>query len=501
MTGFVVFVLYLVALLGIGLASNRVFRGTGQDFFTASSTIGPFMLLMSLFGATMTSFALVGSTSETYVRGIGVYGLMASWAAIVHPLMFVIIGVPVWHLGQRYGYVTQVQYLKDRFRSPLLGWIILPMLVLLVVPYLLIAIQSAGITVSAVTKGAFPTVFVDEAGQPTGIPAWITGALIVAVTLVYINIGGIRAAAWANALQTAVFLAVAAVTFVAMSIKLGGPVEAIAKTAALHPERLVREGNISQLEFLSYGLVPLSVGTFPHLFQHWLTARSADSFKLTAVAHPLLVMCVWLPCVFVGLWAAGEVNLPPEKAAAVLGAMVNKLASPVMAAVLTAGIVAAIMSSLDSQFLALGTMATEDLLLVLYPGADERTTVWWARAFTAGIGLLTWGLSFYTTRGIFEMGVWCFSGFAGLVPVVLAALYWRRATAAGAIAAVLAVAVTWCALFFGREAGEALPLGVMPVTFIVGASVLALVGVSLATTPPPPEVLARFFPDRSRRPA
>ena len=304
MTGFVVFVLYLAALLGIGFASNRVFRGTGQDFFVASSTIGPFMLLMSLFGATMTSFALVGSTAETYTRGVGVYGLMASWAAIVHPLMFVIIGVPVWHLGQRYGYVTQVQYLKDRFQSNALGWIVLPMLVLLVVPYLLIAIQSAGLTVSAVTKGAFPTVFVDPAGQPSGIPAWITGAVIVAVTLVYINTGGIRAAAWANALQTGVFLAVAAVTFVAMSIKLGGPGAAIAKAAAVHPELLVREGNIGQMELLSYGLVPLSVGTFPHLFQHWLTARSAESFKLTVVLHPVLVMCVWLPCVFVGLWAA-----------------------------------------------------------------------------------------------------------------------------------------------------------------------------------------------------
>jgi SSS family solute:Na+ symporter len=496
-TGLIVFLVYLVALLGIGFASNRVLRSTESDFFLAGGTIGPFMLLMSLFGATMTSFALVGSTAETYVRGVGVYGLMASWAAVVHPLMFTFIGVPIWHLGRRYGYVTQVQLFRDRFRSEALGWLLIPLLVGWVVPYLLIAIESAGITVTAVTKGALPTILVDAAGQPTGVPEWLTGMLLIGVTLVYINTGGLRAAAWANALQTAVFLAVAAITFIALAWTLGGPAEAMAKTVAAHPERLIREGNIGQLEFLSYGLVGLSVGMFPHIFQHWLSAKDGNAFKLTVVLHPLLVMCVWLPCVMVGLWAAGELSLPPAQAGRVLGAMVSAHASPVMGAVLTAGIVAAIMSSLDSQFLALGTIATEDILLRLRPGADEVTRVRWGRGFTVLIGFVTWALSFVTDRGVFELGVWCFSGFAGLVPLALAALYWRRATAAGAIACVLAAGGSWGWLFLqGQGGGEKfLFFGLMPVAVIFGASSAALILVSLVTAPPEDEVLARFFPE------
>lgn len=497
MTGLIVFVIYLVALLGIGVAANRVLKTTESDFFLASASIGPFMLLMSLFGATMTSFALVGSTAETYVRGVGVYGLMASWAAVVHPLMFAFVGVPVWHLGQRYGYVTQIQYLRDRFRSDLLGWLLLPLLVGLVVPYLLIAVESAGLTVAAVTKGALPSM-VDAAGAPVGIPAWLTGLLVIGVTLIYINTGGLRAAAWANALQTAVFLLVAAFTFVALAVALGGPAAAIAKAAEVHPERLVREGNIGHLEFASYGLVGLSVGMFPHTFQHWLSAKSGDSFKLTVVMHPVLVMAVWLPCVLVGTWAVGQVDLPPAQAGRVLGAMVNQFSTPVTGAVLTAGIVAAIMSSLDSQFLALGTIATEDVLVRLRPDASEAVRVWWGRAFTALIGLVTWALSFYTDRGVFELGVWCFSGFAGLVPVVLAALYWRRATAAGAIAATLSAGTTWLWLFSqGRGGGEKfLFFGLMPVAVIFAASSLAMVGVSLVTRPPDDDVLERFFPPR-----
>ena len=71
MTAILVIVLYLGLLLLLGYASNRVFRGTAADFFLASRGIGPFFLVMSLFGTTMTAFALVGSTGEAFRTGIG----------------------------------------------------------------------------------------------------------------------------------------------------------------------------------------------------------------------------------------------------------------------------------------------------------------------------------------------------------------------------------------------------------------------------------------------
>ena len=72
---------YLSLLLLLGVISSRVFKGTAADYFLASRGIGPFFLLMSLFGTTMTAFALVGSTGATFKDGIGIYGKMASWSA------------------------------------------------------------------------------------------------------------------------------------------------------------------------------------------------------------------------------------------------------------------------------------------------------------------------------------------------------------------------------------------------------------------------------------
>lgn len=495
MTALVVIVAYLVVLLGVGLAANRMSRGTGDDWFLASHSIGPVLLLMSLFGTTMTAFALVGSTAKAYQVGIGTYGLMASWAAVVHPLMFAFVGVPVWHLGRRYGYRTQIQYFRDRFRSPLLGTLLFPILVTMVMPYLLIGIQGAGFTVAAVTKG----VFTAADGSAAGVPAWLTGLVICGVVLTYVFAGGIRAAAWANTFQTTVFLIVAAVAFVAIVGALGGPAEAIEATAAKRPELLVREGEIGQAHFLSYGLVGLSVGMFPHIFQHWLTARSSDTFKLSVVAHPVLVMAVWLPCVLIGVWAGGQLDLPVEAANKVLGVMVARFTTPIMSGILTAGVLAAIMSSLDSQFLSLATMFANDVVLERDPDATDARQVALGRAFVVLVVAVTYGLSLFESRSVFALGVWCFSGFSGLVPLVVASLYWRRTTTAGAIAAVLAAASVWTVLFAwdmlgGTPGEEFLVAGVMPVTFVFLASTVAVVGVSLVTKPLDDEVLARFFP-------
>ncbi|MGY8691136.1 MAG: sodium:solute symporter family protein, partial [Verrucomicrobiales bacterium] len=119
-----------------------------------------------------------------------------------------------------------------------------------------------------------------------------------------------------------------------------------------------RELGVSPWMFLTYLFIPLSVGMFPHLFQHWLTARSANAFKLTLVAHPLCILLVWVPCVLIGAWASGL--MPPGlPSAAVLSNMMAQLVhNHVLTGLLTAGVLAAIMSSLDSQFLCLGTMFT-----------------------------------------------------------------------------------------------------------------------------------------------
>ena len=79
---------YLLLLVVLGFLANRFFSGSSRDYMLASHSIGPFLLLMSIFGTTMTAFALVGSTGEAFKEGVGVYGMLASSSGIIHSLCF-----------------------------------------------------------------------------------------------------------------------------------------------------------------------------------------------------------------------------------------------------------------------------------------------------------------------------------------------------------------------------------------------------------------------------
>jgi len=503
MTQTIIVAIYLCLLLGLGYLSSRFFRGNSNDYFVASQSIGPVVLFMSIFGTTMTAFALIGSTGESFRVGIATYGKIASWSALIHTACFFLIGLPLWSLGKRNGFHTQIEFFRSRFESSKIGYILFPILIGLLIPYLLIGLMGAGSAMQGVTRGAFPEVFPDTGGA---IPAWLTSLVIAGVVLYYIFAGGVRSAAWANTFQTIVFMIMGFVAFYTISTKLGG---IRAATAMADASKAVRAGNIGELQFFSYCLIPLSVGMFPHLFQNCLTARSSKSFRLTFIAHPLAILLTWIPCILIGLWATGALmpdgvtRVIPEAANpnAVLGIMVGKLTTPVIGGLVTAGILAAIMSSLDSQFVAVGTMFTKDIV-VHAMGADrfsEKQKLWVARGFITTIVIVTYLFTLVEPRQVFSLGIWCFSGFAGLFPLVFAAVYWKRATKAGAYAAVIGGAVTWLLLFQASGFGENRSFligGAMPVVFIFLACGLSMVIVSLFTQPPSKQTMEKFFPSK-----
>lgn len=672
MTQLIVIAAYLSLLLILGVFANRLFRGTSKDYLLASHSIGPFLLLMSIFGTTMTAFALVGSTGEAFKEGVGVYGQLASSSGIIHSVCFFLVGIRLWSFGRRHGYSTQIQFFRDRLESDAFGYLLFPILVSLVIPYLLIGVLAGGTVISSVSEGAFDNMF---ASSDYGVPRWIGSLVICCVVLIYVFYGGMRGTAWANTFQTLVFMVLGVVTFLIISDKLGGLQAASQRVLEQNPSKLMREvppeqkeryererrwweamavynwatrqgsleltteqiqqakeefkprmpgwegralgmfaekqglieldkqqrqrallvqddrvvpagaelfddqgkplsleqfprsdewearalrifadkighpdklmdpqhpekgkywsrkkavgiyraanwapeevHSLGKLTFFTYLLVPFSVGMFPHLFQHWLTARSARTFRLPVVAHPIFIMIVWVPCVLVGVWAtSAELNgrplIPPHfPANAVLSKMVSDMSTPLLGGLLTAGILAAIMSSLDSQFLCLGTMFTTDI--VVHRSAkgtySDKQVVVMARLFIVAIVLVTFGFSLLEPRRVFTLGVWCFSGFSSLFPLVFAAVYWRRLTLAGAFASVLAAIGSWIYFFadsgFGANprytfdlhlGGEVYHMMAVAPMFLCSAAALLLV--SLVTRPPSAETLSKYFRDK-----
>ena len=481
-----IIIVYLAIVLVIGLFSHRFFRGTSEDFFVAARTVGPFILLISLFGANMTAFALLGSAGEAYAEGIGVFALMASSSGLVIPVVFFFIGTRVWALGKRHGYLTPVQYFRERWGSDGLGLLIFAVQIALLIPYLLIGVMGGGTTLTQVTGGQ--------------VPDWVGGLVICAVVLTYVTYGGMRGTIWVNVFQTVVLLALGFIAFWVIVDKLGGLTAAMTRLAATHPDMLVRGEHIKPLQLLTYTCIPLSVGMFPHMFIHWLTARSAASFRPTIAFYPVCIAIVWVPSVLLGVFAHLDFpDLPAAAASSVLVKMIDLHAPGVLAGLLAAGVFAAIMNSFDSQVHSVGTMFTQDIVrhYGFHDRMSESQQILVGRLFMVAILVATYVLSRFTDRSIFKLGVWCFTGFAALFPVVVAAVFWKRSTKWGAAASTVSVIVLW--IFFilrgWKSPGYTIAdSGAMPVAVMLLVSAAAMIAGSLLTRPPAQATLDKFFP-------
>jgi SSS family solute:Na+ symporter len=475
---------YLGLVLAVGLFSRRLSTGTGEDWFLATRNIGPFVLLMTLFGTHMTAFSLLGASGEAYRNGIGVFALMASSSAIVVPAIFYFVGLRLWRLGKKNGYVTQVQFFRDRFQSDRLGLLLFVVLAALLIPYLLIGVLGGGLTLNEITGGS--------------VPQWAGSLMVCAVVMVYVSFGGLRGTAWANTLQTIVFIVLGGVTFFWIVSRLGGLEAALDRVASDNPDLLIRGERVQPLKLLTYAAIPMSVGMFPHIFMHWLTARREQSFRLSFVGYPICVALVWLPSVLLGVIGTSDVpGLHGPAANSILVLMIDKHAPELLAGLLAAGVFAAIMSSLDSQSLSLGSMFTQDIVRhYRKTEMDGAAQVRVGRLFVLALITATFLISLVAPRSIFKLGIWSFTGYASLLPLVVAAIYWKRATRDGAIASVLTVAALWSFFFMrawsvpGYTVGGT---GVMPVAVILVAGAVVLVLVSLVTRPPERAVLDRFF--------
>src|SRR6476660_462124 len=293
---------YLAVVLGIGLFAGRArpgAAGTGEaeDYFLAGRTIGPIVFLLSLFGANMTAFSILGASGHAFSNGIVTYGLMASSSALIIPLGIFLVGTRLWALGKRHGFMTPVQMFRDRWECGHIGTVIFAVQATLLVPYIVIAVMGGGTTLRAVSGGL--------------VPYWLGGAIVSFVVMGYVFFGGMRGTAWVNTFQTILFLSFGAIAVAVIARGMGGfssAMESLLASPATAP--LLTRERVSPLYFFSYTFIPLSSLAFPHIGIFCLTARRLSHFKKTVVLSPLCMLAIWLPSVFLGVVANQARDIP-----------------------------------------------------------------------------------------------------------------------------------------------------------------------------------------------
>lgn len=472
-----VVVAYFLVVLGIGAAAFRQSETTAEDYFLGGRTAKTVVLFMALFGTNVTPFVLMGIPGLAYHHGVGVFGLNAAIVVLGIPLTFWLIGYPAWIAAKRTGAVTPAELYVRRFGVRWIGYLMFAVFFAYTVPYMVTAVAGVGIAADTLSGGALGYA-----------PA--TGGILV-ITLLYTSLGGMRATMWTNVFQGAVFLGFTLLAFFLIGDRLGDQVGLGADglrglMTRIHADNprlfeVPREGPFAPGEWASWALaIALTVIAFPHMMVRIFAAKDVEALKNACRYYPLAMILLWVPAVLFGVWATVEhPGLVGKESDAVFPMLIFDHLGPVLQGLALAGILAAVMSTLDAQLLTLSSMLTRD---VLPAGLDERRQVQLGRVFLVVVAGLTWAVVLARPASIFKIAKLSFSGYVTLVPTLFLGLRWRRFTVAGAASSIVlgnaVLLLTWL-----EVVPKAAQLGLLPVAWGLLAAIAGAVAGSLLSPP------------------
>jgi len=464
---------YLLLLAAIGFWS---YRHSGQDpvsYFLAGRGLGSLALTLTTLATLLSAFTFIGVPADAYTHGLGIFLGVGVTTAFISGL-FLWVGYRVWLAAQHFGFITPSEFFGHRFQSPLLALLYCLSALVFTAPYISIQIIGGARTLAAVL------------GE--GIPYWPLAVVVALVILGYVLFGGSQAVVWTDVVQGIILILGMGVAFVALALGVGQEAAGQLDPWLSLPGpngRWSWQGLFGN-QLLFFMATPL----FPQFFQRFYMAKSARPFQTLMVVWPLLILLVFFPAALLGVW--GRLAFPSlEKTDQIMPMMLQTLPSGVAAVVITAAL-AALMSTADSQLLTASSLVTRDLVVTFFrrqlsPHQEEQLGRW----VVLGIGLASFAIALNPPGLIVEIATWSFQGNAMLFPILIAGLYWKRATRAGAVAGALVssgLTLGWLSGLLPRAwTGGWLP--VIPAV-VIGSGVL--IGVSLLTQPPKEQVTAYY---------
>ncbi len=477
MTLLVVCLLYLMVVLAIGAVAYRRTGRSSEEYFLGGRTAKTVVLFMALLGTNVTPFVIMGIPGLAYHQGVGVFGLNAAIVALGIPWTFYVIGWPAWKAARRVGAITPAELFAERFGSPAVGIVLFVAFVAYTLPYVVTSVLGVGLAVSTLTHDA--------------VSFELAAALILVITIGYTAVGGMKATMWTNVFQGSVFLGLMVIAFFAVADGLGGLSAATEAVRAHAPELLVKgdRPRFAPGAWASWGLaISLTVIAFPHMMVRIFAAKDVTALKNTCRLYPLSLVLLWLPAVMFGVWGAAAVpGLVGHESDRIFPLLVQAHLGPVLQGLALAGVLAAVMSTIDAQFLTLGSMLSRDVVRRLAPTMNDRAEVAWSRAFVGLLAVVTYAVVLWRPASIFDIATFSFSGYVMLIPTMVGALHWRRTTAAAAVASIVAGNVV---LLATMQLSVPL-LGLLPVAWGLLAASVALVAGSWLCAPPPRSVVQR----------
>ena len=476
---YTVLVLYLGIMAFIGWYAGRKTNNIG-DFFVLSGKAGVVVSGIAYFSTQFSMGTFLGTPGTIY--GVGYAGMAISVPGAVFCMILpaLLIGRKLITLGHKYGFLTMADYLTDRYHSKNMSGVLGVMMLFFLVPMMGAQIIGAGVIVHVFT----------------GLPEWVGVVGMGIIVILYCMTGGMKGAMMTDVIQGSLMIATAVVTFI-VSIVMGGGFSNINHTLqSMNEAYLTFPGANGYMPWTYYvsNIVLWSFFTMgqPHLFTKFFAMKDHKTmFKAILLGTAGMFFSATL-IEWAGVNGIASIqNI--EKADQIIPMILQRGMNPFLASIFIAGIVAAGMSTIDGILVTTTGAVTRDIYQkIINKDATDETVMKLSKVVTVIIGIIVICFGVFQPGSIFEINLFAFSGMAIFVVPILFGIYWKKATAKGAVAAVI-VGIISLLLFTLNPSVKALAMGfhaLFPTTII--ASIVMIV-VSKFTETPPQETIDRHF--------
>ena len=476
---YTVLVLYLGIMAFIGWYAGRKTNSIG-DFFVLSGKAGVLVSGIAYFSTQFSMGTFLGTPGTIY--GVGYAGMAISVPGAVFCMILpaLLIGRKLITLGHKYGFLTMADYLTDRYHSKNMSGVLGVMMLFFLVPMMGAQIIGAGVIVHVFT----------------GLPEWVGVVGMGIIVILYCMTGGMKGAMMTDVIQGSLMIATAVVTFI-VSIVMGGGFSNINHTLqSMNEAYLTFPGANGYMPWTYYisNIVLWSFFTMgqPHLFTKFFAMKDHKTmFKAILLGTAGMFFSATL-IEWAGVNGIASIqNI--EKADQIIPMILQRGMNPFLASIFIAGIVAAGMSTIDGILVTTTGAVTRDIYQkIINKDATDETVMKLSKVVTVIIGIIVICFGVFQPGSIFEINLFAFSGMAIFVVPILFGIYWKKATAKGAVAAVI-VGIISLLLFTLNPSVKALAMGfhaLFPTTII--ASIVMIV-VSKFTKTPPQETIDRHF--------
>lgn len=493
----VVLMLYLVFMMGIGIYFYRKSKNQ-SDYFLGGRNLNPWVTSLSAQASDMSGWLLMGLPGTAFLLTQNSGMAEAVWTglglALGTYLNWRILAKRLRKYSEFAGdSITIPTYLENRFQDQthLIKLIGAVFIVLFFLIYTAAQFSAGAKLFNAVFGIDYTT-------------ALIVGAIVI---VSYTFLGGFLAVCWTDLVQgILMFFAILGLPIMAI-VKLGGVSTTFSLAANLSNlpngfdiNAWLGTNDFSLLTIISIAAWGLGYFGQPHVLTRFMGIRHSDDIKPARRIASVWVVISLGAAVILGI--VGKVymtvTVTPEVMATLDGERIfiylvqNLLQGPglsIIAGVLLTAILAAIMSTADSQLLVTSSAISEDICKNIFKGLKTNQLVWISRASVLIVAIIALYIAKDPNSSVFDLVSYAWAGFgAAFGPAILISLYWKRMNWQGALAGIVSGGAS--VIIWRNFIKASINLYELLPAFIISCLVIYLV--SILTEPPSDKIQEQF---------